>query len=213
MASSALDKNIDQQIVIKLNPLGFEETPSGTLLVPIRPGWHGWLGLNHKIERNSYELNPVAGVRSSVLERTVKELTGRKYSPDFPPSLSTTLRYLVGNPWDSWIFREGADPSDTLDDIVKSMVDVGIPYMKEHSSLETIAKELAPGTPDASGTTFRYPVTLVLLGQRDEAMSYVQNHLESLKELPLIKGGYTELYRTFANSFFKFAFAPTDDAT
>src|SRR5271155_790275 len=105
--SSSLATRIDALIAARLKEVGFVEKRPGIFLIAIKPTWDGWIGLNQKIEPHSYEVNPTIGVRSANLEKTLSELNGERDSGYKPPSLSTTLRYLMGNPEDRWTFDEG----------------------------------------------------------------------------------------------------------
>jgi hypothetical protein len=202
MATKSLSTRVVTDISLALQPFGFKrQRNEGIFLLSVREGWFGWLGLNARVHKGYCELNPVVGVRYTELERLSATLRGAKYVAYSPPSLSTTLRFLMENRG-RWEFYNDIDPSPVVSNMVTAIVEVGVPFMKDHCTLESVVSKLTPWSQsDAKGDAYRYPAALLLLGKADEAIDYLKKKEKSLPASPA-EYSYSDQYREFVVRFF-----------
>jgi hypothetical protein len=214
MASRQFRKIIYQEATASLEPFGFKEMREGFYSLAVREGVWGTLAFNISNYPKLFEINPIVGVHFSQLERTISVIEGCEYSQTGPPSIGTTIHFLLGKESTvRWEFDENLDVQaqrDTVASMVNAIKAVGIPYILAHSSFEKLPDAL-PWNVDNYGTQYRVPVLLAMLGRSDEARSYVENYVQGFPTT-IIEGTYDAQYIAFANRFYAYLDAGCKDS-
>ena len=182
---------------------GFKKRADGIFTIVLDDDVLGILGLNYASRAGGpgeLNMNPICGVRIQSLERSVADITGRKYSQYMPATVSEPLRYLV--PIElrmDWILtRENPEKNAAvIADILASLESYGLPYMRERATLEAMAQALVAKEGHRWQTVFRAPVALWLLNRNEEALSAMEAQLTEIGSQE--NAAYND-YRAFASA-------------
>lgn len=147
----------------------------------------GYVGLNiaTHLPQKRIGIAPIVGVIYRPAEELVKKLCGRFLSR-YELTLTIAVGYLTPEArFLQWVF----DPTmpeivdSEITKIVRCIKEYGLPFMQEHTTLDSITAEL-----EAKRYTFnevrryRLPVAYLLAGRRDEALKFIEQEMESMKE-------------------------------
>ncbi len=185
----------------QLKALGFRKT-KGVYIRQLRDDAVGWIGLNAAAHRSDGRvgINPVVGVRQQRVESMVEEFMAEKESSGLPPTISTTLGYLMPEGrYLEWLFEPAPFEYETeCERMVRAIGVYGIPFMNSNSSLVQIVQDLE-GLRFVSkdATVYKLPVAYILSGKGDSATVYVENQLKELGERQDIAA---RQYKTFASN-------------
>jgi hypothetical protein len=171
-------------VQLQLADMGFKKRTEDIFTRDLSSDVSGWIGLNRAIRRRAkiLEINPVVGVRHQPTERLVAELQGIKFHPYVPPTLSVHLGYLTPEQaYKPWLFPETADPEPIAARMVHEILEFGVPFMQDNSSLERIVltiNESGYGIPEQHH--YRLPVAYYLLGRTRTADEYMARRLREI---------------------------------
>jgi hypothetical protein len=168
----------------ELRPHAFRRRKTGVFTRPLSDEALGWLGLNTAVARGdgALHVNPVVGVRYQPIEDLVAELTEDTVRGYSPPTICTPLGYLLPEGgYRTWTFVEGAGVRQQVQGLVAVIIDYGLPFMEENSTLRPLCATLERGQSGYSGqAAYRLPVAYYLLGELDRAEEAVETHLSTL---------------------------------
>lgn len=183
--------------------IGFKKRAGEIFTMAIDEDGLGWLGLNRASRAGGpgeLRMHPVCGARIQSLERSLAEITGGKFHPYNPPTVSEPLRYLV--PVErriNWILtREDLEANDrVIADIVGNLETYGLPYMRARGFLEAMCKALLANEGHKSVTLYRAPTNLWLLNRNEEALACIE---DQLTEFGTQENAAYDNYRDFAST-------------
>ena len=149
----------------ELAPLGFRRRAQGVVTLDVAEDVLGWLGLNRAIRSGILKVNPVVGVRHQRVERLVAELTGVRFHPWLPPTLSSHLGYLMPQrAYVPWTVRAVEEVPAVAAAMAAAVQQHGLPFVQANASLATLAASLAGGMGMPEQVGYRLPVVWHLLG-------------------------------------------------
>jgi hypothetical protein len=158
----------------------------------------GWLGLNTATEHQptgSVEVNPVVGVRHQTVERMVAEIRGQAFHPYVPPTVCTSIGYVMPErSYTAWEIGDGS--SSAVDDMVRAVEHDGLAYMRRLRDLPTLCQAAEEGR--ATAPEYQLPVIRVLLGRRKRALDGLAEDVHHLGDR---QDPAAHLLRAFAAAF------------
>ena len=176
---------ITSRIAAALEREGFRARRPGVLAIDTAPGFCGWLGLNVVARRGlgDTEVNVLVGVRCEEVESIVRELSNQASARYFVATIRTHIGYLMAvATYQPWYVAPDA-PDDCISEIVSTISDIGLPFMKENSDLVQIARRFRDGRyADADHQMYRLPVCLYLLGDVRQARALCLEYVASLED-------------------------------
>lgn len=174
-------KEIDACIAKELAKIGFRKRKSVYILV-IDDYCNGWLGLNRATYRaeENVEIHPNIGVFHVGIAELLTDLTKRDYI-SIPPATACTPLYTIMpvNEYYSWQFHLGDPIVATVADLVSNVTTFGLPWIRQSSSPEHLLRLLKEDL--LEHRIYRYPALLFLLGRKEEAVAFVEQQLDLLK--------------------------------
>lgn len=184
-----------------LTKIGFKKRAGTVYSYAVTDDVLGFLGLNSAGNRPSgpFEVNPVVGVRHQPLERIVAELSEKKPHGYLPPSISTPLGYLMPEArYQAWMFDDPTSVDSIATSLGAAVVDYGMPYIREHDSLEKIVASLS-ATKHSAGdqVAMRLSLGFGLLGDSARARQTIEQDLGDLGDRQDLAAAY---YRNFAEA-------------
>lgn len=172
-------------------------------MLPLSEGWQGWVGLSSSgWSPREGEIHPVIGVVCDEIQRIYYEvepdLPGRKYPT---PTITTPIGYATENPrFMKWIFTNDDTVEERAAEMTQAIVDIGIPYMHKHASLDAVRATLSGINmiPHARVARERLAVTILVQDGRDAARAHIEAELAKIagKDDPS-----SRVDRDFANKF------------
>ena len=179
--------------------LGFRKRSGPIFTTELAPDVLGWLGLNTATGHEpagSVEVNPVVGVRHQVVERTIARLVGEAFHPYLPPTIRTSIGYVMPeSTYTAWYIADGGPPSE-VDDLVRAVERHGLAYMQEHTTLSAVGEAAERG--DATAPEYQLPVLRLLLGRATAARNGLAADVEGLGDR---RDPGAERLRAFARAF------------
>jgi hypothetical protein len=150
--------------------LGFRKRRGGIFTRQLSDDVLGWIGLNRVIRAAEAEINPVVGVRTQRVERLIAELLDETFHQYIPPTVSTSLGYVLpAQRYTPWVVARDQSPDDVLLDLARAVERFALPYMRQNIDLESLSETLArAGTPSHSAD-YCLPVVLFLRGELSAA--------------------------------------------
>lgn len=183
MASRRLIDRVGAAALADLVALGFRKRSGQIYTVDLDSEAMGWLGLNSASEHQVsgvVEVNPVIGIRHQGIERVVAELQGLAFHEYQPPTVSINLGYLMpAARYMAWHVNTARTNGD-IQDLVVSIRDYGVPYMREHSDLKAIGALLDEKVGFEHQLVYRCPVAWLVAGDRARASVALQDALNGL---------------------------------
>jgi hypothetical protein len=168
-----------------LSDLGFKKRGGEMFTCDIVDGVLGWLGLNRAYRRveDQLEVNPVIGIRHQEVERLVAELRGKKFHSYQPPTVSSPLSYLtpVGR-YVPWLFARGDAIDEVAGDLVTAVAQHGMPFIRKAKGLRELCQLIQQGQGFPHQLAYRRPVAWLLIGDRDEASSSLEQQLADMRD-------------------------------
>jgi hypothetical protein len=163
-----------------LLPLGFEKR-HGILTIPTADAFVGWLGINATSRRGVTEVNLVVGVRSEEAEALIGDLTGKNASRFYPATISIHIGNLMPiRTYHPWYLPSEPSP-DVVWDIVQSVREIAVPFMRSNSDLRRIVERLGPGVfAHREHAAYRLPVCWLLLGDKGRARAVCEEDVRRL---------------------------------
>jgi hypothetical protein len=165
----------------ELARLGFRRRAQGVLALDAAEDVLGWLGLNRATRHGVLEVNPVVGVRHQRVERLVAELTGVRFHPWSPPTLSSHLGYLMPQQaYLPWVVRAVEDAPGKAAELAAAVAEHGLPFVRANASLAALAASMAGGMGMPEQVGYRLPVAWHLLGDDARAEQALASGLARL---------------------------------
>ena len=164
-----------------LEERGFRKRSSGVFTVELARDVLGWLGLNtasrHQVD-GTVEVNPVVGVRHQGVERLVAELRAEPFHPYLPPTISTSIGYVMPlHRYQAWAIASGGDGAPTAG-LIDAVVIHGLPFMRQNADLESLYETAEEGL--GFSLEYRLPVIRLLLGERQAARAALDKCINDL---------------------------------
>ena len=185
----------------RLGAVGFKKRAGEIFTVDVADEVLGWLGLNRAVGRGDglLEINPVVGVRHQAIERLVAELKGERFHAYIPPTVSLHVGYLMPEKrYRPWLFDD-RNVAEAADAMVSAVETYGVPFMKQHSSLDALTALMATGDVGIrEQLSYRLPIAYHLLGDADRATAALTAALDDLAERRDVAA---ERFRAFAAAF------------
>ena len=123
----------------------------------------------------------MVGIHAAAIHKLIAELRGDKYERCNPPTFAQNAGYLMPDR-QSYVairFEEPEHLSERIAIFVSIVRDVGLPFMRSHSSLAAVLDSLKTlGSP--SGYEERLSVAEYLLGNYDAAQLTAESHRSEL---------------------------------
>jgi hypothetical protein len=185
MTSKGLVAEVGVACGERLVNAGFRSRPGDIFTRPVASGVLGWLGLNRAVGRRDglVEVNPVVGVRHQTVEAMVAELLGEKVRGYVPPTLSSSLGYLMpGERYQPWTFGGDVPVASTAKRLAAAVVEYGMPYIERYGSLEAIVEALSNGAGVREVAAYRLPVGYLLLGEPQRARDAIEASIRALSD-------------------------------
>lgn len=158
-----------------LEALGFKKRGGQIFTMDVSEGVLGWLGLNRATRHRSpgeVEINPVVGVRHQEVERIVAELRHEAFHAYQPPTVSTSLGYLMpDNRYQAWILTDDAE--EEAADLVSAVNDYAVPFMDSTTGLAGLCQRLDERMGFDHQLVYRRPVAHLLAGNVDRACELI----------------------------------------
>ena len=170
----------------RLAPLGFAKRRGAVFTVPLDETATGTVGLNVAPggPEDPLTVNPVVGVRHEPVARLLAELAGPgALAPRYVvPTVSCSLGYLMPQrSYRVWPVGTVDDVPAQMDDMLRAVAGHGIPFMREHSSLEgvirAVEQQLVP-SPDERAVVLAAARTVA--GDVDRGRSDLDRYLAEM---------------------------------
>jgi hypothetical protein len=176
---------LTRRIAAALEREGFRVRRPGILAIDTAPGFCGWLGLNVVARRGlgDTEVNILVGVRCEEVESIVGELSNQASARYFVATIRTHIGYLTAvSAYQPWYAAPDA-PADCISEIVSTISEIGLPFMRKNSGLVQIVRRFRDGQyADADHQMYRLPVCLYLLGDVPQARALCLEYVASLED-------------------------------
>jgi hypothetical protein len=201
MTTSKVDKrNILRYVSEGLRELGFEERGPQVLTKALDVTTLGWIGLSTATYADCgfVDISPFVGVQNKVVERMIGDWL--REDRDLIATVSTDIGRLEG----AGTFRQfrfsdlKAEDADSRGRILAAVGAVGIPFMKRHTELASIAETLGDGGKINEDIAVRLPVIRRLLGQEAAALAIIERWEGMLGPR---QDAAAQRYRRFAAAF------------
>jgi hypothetical protein len=184
--NSALAKSVLREIQDNLQALSFCKKRGGGFYKELGKDTEGYVGLNlaTRLPNNRIGISSIVGVSYLPIEDRIQKLCIT--SPFLnDATLTTAVGYLTPEKrFLQWVF----DPAlrDIVDSeiakIIRSIEQYGLPFMQEHTSLDSIIEELEATRYTVNDLRrYRLPAAYLLAGKRDEALKLVGQELEAMR--------------------------------
>jgi hypothetical protein len=191
--------------------LGFLKRAGDVFTLELGGDVVGWLGLNRASRHRpagEVEINPVVGVRHQAVERVVADLRGEKFHGYIPPTVSTSLGYLMAeHRYRAWVFRV-QDRADQGAEMVEAVATYAVPFMRRMTDLSALCEELDRGVGYEHQLVYRRPVAWMLLGNAERAHQVLE---ESAAKLSVRSDPAAEEFRRFHAALGQRLAAPTGE--
>lgn len=193
---------VEAVCVRMLKEVGFQRKKGRTVL-PLYEGWQGWVGLNSSgwTPRDGI-IYPIIGVICDEVQSTYYDVQPELPGRNFPtPTITMPLGYAADVPeLRQWIFTNDGTVEKQAADLTQAVVDIGIPYMRRHASLDAIRKRLSGDNirPTPFNAEEKLAVTILVQDGYEAARTHIKAELAKIsgKEDPS-----SQYYRTFAEKF------------
>lgn len=196
-------KAFNAGLVPLLEAEGFKKRAGEIFTRQFAEGFIGWVGFNRARYQDSFELNPVAGVRCQEVENLLSTLLKAKPHKYIPPTLSISLGYMMPEQqFRTWSVRE--DSADDLDlSMVDAIIQYAVPFMASACTLQDIERLLdTPKFTIAEYAAYRRPLVKWLLGDHDGARRACAAYL---LQIDASRDLAAENFRQFTRDFELFA--------
>lgn len=181
IASKELIKRVFALITAQGQRAGWRKRERGIFSVDVSYEVFGSVSLNTAIGRGQgvYEVNPIVGVNSHQLERLVHALIGATFKSGTTVAICSNIGYLMPeNKYKAWLFHEDLDCEALAADLVATVEEFGLPYMRAHATLGNLYITLRRTSRRPWGMQlYNIPVGCVLLGRFDEAEAFLDKTL------------------------------------
>jgi hypothetical protein len=151
---------------------------------PLGGDGFGWVALDiaTHLPHGRVGISPIVGVVYRPIEDLVKRLSSSW--PSYGATLSTAVGYLTPERrFLEWVFDPTMDVSDEMAKIMRAVEYYGLPFMEEHASLRSIINELQAKRFTINDTRrYRLPAAYLLAGRKEEALRFIEQELEGLRE-------------------------------
>jgi hypothetical protein len=185
--NSALAKSVLRGIQENLQALLFCKKRGEGFYRELGKDTDGYVGLNlaTRLPNNSIGISPIVGVSYAPIEDRIQKLcTTSPFLND--ATLTTAVGYLTPEKrFLQWVFDPalGDTMGSEIAKIARSIEQYGLPFMQEHTSLESIITELEATRYTVNDLRrYRLPVAYLLAGKRDEALKLLGQELEAMNE-------------------------------
>lgn len=163
--------------------LGFKKRAGGVFTMELAPGVIAWVGLNRASQHRApgeVEINPVVGVRFQEVERVVAECRGEKFHSYQPPTICTSLGYLMPEKkYESWVFSS-RDSDEVATDMANAIAMYGVPFMRLGVDLAELRRRLDGRLGFEHQIAYRRPIAALLAGDIGRAAELLDEALEAL---------------------------------
>jgi len=136
----------------------------------------GWLGLNRATRHRpvgEVEVNPVVGVRHQGVERVVAELRGEKFHAYQPPTVNTSLGYLMPEQrYRGWVI-DADGSAGAPEDLARAVEAYALPLMEASVSLSRLCELLDDGMGFDHQLVYRRPVAWLLAGDESRGLALI----------------------------------------
>jgi hypothetical protein len=199
--AAAMTKHMNlEPMVPLLANIGFRKRAGDVFTLETAPGVLGWLGLNRATQHRppgEVEINPVVGVRFQDVERLVAECRGDNFHPYQPPTISSSLGYLMPEKkYKAWIFAPGHS-EEAATDMARAIDTYGVPFMRSVVDLAALRRQLQGGAGVEHQLAYRRPAAALLAGEPEQTRALLDEALDAI-------GARTDLaaadFRRFAES-------------
>lgn len=185
--NSVLTKSVLREIHGNLQALSFRKKRGGGFYRELGEDTEGYVGLNlaTRLPNKRIGISPIVGVSYLPVEDRIQKLCiTSPFLNDV--TLTTAVGYLTPEKrFLEWVF----DPAlgDIVDSeiakIIRAIEQYGLPFMQEHTSLDSIIAELEATRYTVNDLRrYRLPVAYLLAGRKNEALKFVEQELEAMKE-------------------------------
>ncbi|GMO62130.1 MAG: hypothetical protein Ta2A_08570 [Treponemataceae bacterium] len=198
-AAMSLDKKVAMSAIENmLQKHGFKKK-KGMHIKSLTENAIAWLGLNRASFKNYLAINMVVGLRFQDVEKAMYEYLGETDNGVFPPTFASNIGYTYGAHYYEVVFQSDDEISARVADMENALVQFGIPFFEQHTSLESIEPVLRTnkyGIPEYNA--YRLPIVLNMLDKKQDAADCVNAWLE---EISPRTDEAAERYRLFAHNF------------
>lgn len=150
-----------------LEEMGFKRRERGIYTVDLGDEFLGWLGLPDAVRNEEIAVNPFVGIRHQKTQALLAELTGRPSHAYLPPTVATSLGFLMPDrKWREWYF----DRADTIEEYEKFVQTIGataLPLMRRNATLAALEELLRDPRYSKSNVEFYERVSIVRYLQED----------------------------------------------
>jgi hypothetical protein len=159
----------------------------------------GWLALMRVVVKNQgIQIMPNVGVRNQRIEKMVAELLGEPFHPYHPPTLLSSIGYLMEQKqYLRWSFTSDGENAGIMQHMIQSICVYGIPFMKANADLNSVLEALLH-TRYSIRQDYTLPVAYLLSGKPQEARACVTKYVNTLGKDPAAQN-----YRRFAANLLK----------
>lgn len=175
MRAKANGMSVVEQLLAQL---GFRKRAGDVFTVELGGDVIGWLGLNRANRHRpagEMGINPVVGVRHQEVERIVADLRGEKFHAYIPPTVSTSLGYLMPeHRYRAWVFG-AQDGGDHAAEMVDAVATYALPFMRRMTGLSELCGELDRGLGYEHQVVYRRPVAWMLSGNAAHALRVLED--------------------------------------
>jgi hypothetical protein len=204
MAKARVD-DVRRAVMAEIRPRlefhGLRKRAGWTFTIALSEECLGFCGLNETWDGYHQELSvlPILGVRHQTVERVCAELAGRDFHPYVGITIRTSFSELLSpRRFRDWKFVAGEDHAPGAAELAALVGDVGLPWMREHATLEAVLSEMRRGNVGGFNDDRRLPVALAVAGHHAEALEEMEQRVRAYDG---DSQPYAEELRAFAVAF------------
>lgn len=192
------NKAVLEAIVPRLAQLGLKKRSGMIFTIEVAKDFLGWVGLNTATEhqaRGEMDINPVIGVRHQEVERLVAELSGDKFHPYAPPTISSPLGYLQPEKrFKVWHFAPGSEAAAAAE-MSAAIATHALPFIRSVTTLDELGRQIDRRMGIEGQLRYTRPIVALLAGDSDRAGRLLD---EALAVLEGHTHGSADDFRRFA---------------
>jgi hypothetical protein len=171
-----------------LGNLGYKRKKHHIYINEIKEEVIGWISLpiERRLKGNLLTISPMIGLRNQAIEKTIANISGWKYDPIIPPTVSINIGYLTPKKWLlNYIFNseQTARNIQSAIEMINEVKNTGVKFIESNVSLNNLCSTLEDEKfymPAQS--EYRLLCAYYLLGNKTKVIKYSEQELDGRKD-------------------------------